>query len=69
MTKEERIAHPEADVIGGYLQKIDYKEAWRRAWNGASISERKKVLQLPNFDNKMFLEITGIDAKKELKNS
>ena len=67
MTPEERKEHPEADTIGGYLQKIEYKEAWKRAWNWASEKEKKETLKLPNFDNKKFLEITGIDVKKELK--
>ena len=43
-----------------------YKASWRASWDAASDEDRRKVLSLPNWDNAVFLEITGIDAEKEI---
>lgn len=43
---------------------MTYKEAFLVAWNNASADDRMKVSKLPNFDNDVFLEISGIDFKK-----
>jgi len=67
MTDEEKKEYPEYKITGGYLRMVEYKDAWRKAWDNAKLSERKKVLDLPNYDNKIFKEITGIDAERELK--
>ena len=66
-TEEEKQEHKaEIETCGGFLKTINYKDAWRIAWNRASIEERKKLFDLPNWDNQVFKEITGIDAEKEL---
>ena len=66
-TEEEKTEHKdEIEICGGFLKTIDYKDAWRIAWNKASIEERKKLFDLPNWDNQVFKEITGIDAEKEI---
>ena len=66
-TKEEKQKHKaEIEVCGGFLRSINYKDAWRHAWNRASIEERKKLFDLPNWDNQVFKEITGIDAETEI---
>ena len=66
-TEEEKLKHEaEIEVCGGFLKPINYKDAWRLAWNKASIEERKKLFDLPNWDNKVFEEITGIDAETEI---
>ena len=54
------------DTFKGFLKKIDFKEAFRRAWDNASKEEHKELLKLPNWDNKVFKEISGIDAEKEI---
>jgi len=56
----------EIEVCGGFWRKLEYKEAWRKSWNEASDEDRRKVLQLPNWDNEIFKEISGIDVEKEL---
>ena len=67
-TEEEKTEHKvEIEVCGGFLKKINYKDAWRIAWNKASIEERKKLFDLPNWDNQVFKEITGIDAENEIR--
>ena len=66
-TEEEKKKYKnEIEICGGFLKTLDYKDAWRLAWNKASIEERKKLFELPNWDNEVFKEITGIDAEKEI---
>ena len=66
-TEEEKTEHKaEIEACGGFLKPINYKDAWRLAWNKASIEERKKLFDLPNWDNQVFKEITGIDAETEI---
>ena len=67
-TEEEKTEHKnEIEICGGFLKTINYKDAWRIAWNKASIEERKELFDLPNWDNKVFKEITGIDAENEIR--
>ena len=66
-TDEEREEHKkEIETCGGFLKTIGYKEAWRKSWNEADDEDRRKVLELPNWDNEVFKEISGIDVEKEL---
>ena len=67
MTDEEKIKHPEHECLGGYLREMTYKEAFKYSWENADKEDRKLVLELPNFDNEIFKEISGIDVLKELK--
>ena len=67
-TKEEKRKYKkELEQCGGFLKRLDYKTAFRIAWNGASYEEHKKLLDLPNWDNEIFKEISGIDAEKEIE--
>ena len=67
-TEEEKTEHKaEIEINGGFMKTINYKDAWRIAWNKASIEERKKLFDLPNWNNKVFKEITGIDAENEIR--
>ena len=61
-TDEEK----EIKTFGGFLKKLEYKEAFRLAWDKASPEEHKKLLKLPNWDNEIFKEISGIDAEAEI---
>ena len=65
MTDAEKTEHPSHVTTGGFLRTYEYKDAWRKAWDGAEESDRKKVLDLPKFDADIFLDITGIDVRKE----
>jgi hypothetical protein len=60
MTNEEKIADPQFYVRQGYLKKFTYKEAWANFWKDTDEANRKKFLALPNFDEKVFEDITGI---------
>ena len=66
-TEKEKENHKEEiETSGGYLKTLEYKEAWRLAWSKADKEEHKQLLKLPNWDNKVFKEITGIDAEAEI---
>ena len=66
-TDEEKKAHKkEIETCGGFLKVLEYKEAWRLAWDKASKAEHKELFDLPNWDNEVFKEITGIDAEAEI---
>jgi hypothetical protein len=64
--KEKKEHKTEIESCGGFLKTLEYKEAWKLAWNKASVDERKKLFDLPNWDNEVFKEITGIDAEAEI---
>ena len=66
MSNKEKEQHPEHECLGGYLRKMTYKEAFKHSWDNADDEDRKLVLGLPNFDNKIFEEISGINVYKEL---
>ena len=66
-TDDERKQHKkDIEVCGGFLKTIPYKDAWRRSWDIATDEDRRKVLQLPNWNNEIFKEISGIDVELEL---
>lgn len=66
-TYEQQKEHKkDIETCGGYYEKVEYKEAWRIAWNAASDEDRRKTLSLPNFNADVFFEISGIDVRKEL---
>ena len=66
-TEKEKAEHKtEIETHGGFLKAIEYKQAWRIAWNKAGKEEHKELLKLPNWNNKIFKEITGIDAEAEI---
>jgi hypothetical protein len=62
MTDGEKKANPQFSTPGGYLKKYEWKEAWANFWRDTDEGNRKKFLALPNFDSKVFKEITGIDV-------
>ena len=61
MTEDEKKEFPIALQMDGYLKTLDYKEAWKVAWERASKEQKEWYKNLPNFDKDIFLEITGID--------
>ena len=46
---------------------LEYKEAWKLAWDKVGKEEHEQLLKLPNWDNEVFKEITGIDAESEIE--
>ena len=66
-TDEEKELHKEEiETCGGFLKTLGYKEAFRFAWDKADKEEHKKLLTLPNWNNEIFREISGIDAEAEI---
>lgn len=63
MTQQEKDDNDTYGNTGGYLKKLDYKEAFKDSYNKASEEDRKKIFNLPNFDADKFLEISGIDVR------
>ena len=63
MTDEEKTAHPEHQVTGGFLKHIEKETGRQMWWDGLSDKEKEIVLNLPNFDKKIFKEITGIEVQ------
>ena len=61
--KEKKEHKQEIETCGGFLKVLDYKEAFKLAWDNASEKEHEQVKQLPNFDADIFYEISGIDLK------
>ena len=68
-TAEEKEAHKiDIETCGGFIKTIPYKEAFRIAWDKASKEEHAKLLKLPNWNNEIFMEIRGSDAKADIAN-
>ena len=62
MSEEEKAEHPEHEALGGYLKTVDYKTACAMMWDKLDEEEKQAVRDIPNFDSKVFEEITGIKA-------
>lgn len=60
MTEDEKSAHPEHKTTGGYLKTVDFKTACSIMWDNMTEDEKSAVEDIPNFDAKIFEEITGI---------
>ena len=66
-TDAEKKEHKtEIETCGGFSKTLEYKEAFRLAWDKANKEEHKKLLELPNWNNEIFKEISGIDAEAEI---
>ena len=69
MSKEEKKHHPEYVTTGGYLKRYTYKEAFRKSFEAAKEKadwpeQLEKLKSLPNFDAKVFEEISGIKEEE-----
>ena len=69
MLPEEKKQHPEYATTGGYLKEYAYKEAFRKSFEEAKRlpdwpEQLGRLKALPNFDFKIFEEISGITAEE-----
>ena len=64
MTDQDKADDPNFYMRGGQLRKKDYKTAFKESWDKADKADRIRVKDLPNFDAKIFFEISGIDVDK-----
>ena len=63
MTEEEKQQHPEYKTTNGYLKTYTYKQAWTNLWKKLNKDDKQAIKDLPNFDKKVFKEITGITTR------
>ena len=69
MSQQEKNQHPEYATTGGYLKKYTYKEAFRKSFEEAKQlpdwpEQLENLKSLPNFDAKIFEEISGITTEE-----
>ena len=60
MTDAEKEQHPEHTTTCGYLKILDKSKCGQKWWDSLSYDDKMAVTSLPNFDAKIFEEITGI---------
>ena len=60
MTDEEKAAHPEHKTTGGYLKVLNEPERSQIWWNGLTNNQKEIIKSIPNFNESIFEEITGI---------
>ena len=60
MTDEEKAVHPEHKTTGGYLKVLDESKRSQIWWNGLANSQKEIIKSIPNFNESIFEEITGI---------
>ncbi len=63
-TEKEKEADPKKKLIGGYLKEYTYEEACANWWKTLTKENKDIIMEIPNFDKKIFKEITGIDVDK-----
>ena len=65
MTDEEKAAHPEHEATGGYLKVLDESECSQIWWDELDNSQKEIIKSIPNFNESIFEEITGIKVDKQ----
>lgn len=65
MTDEEKTAHPEYSVTGGFLKHVEKESERQKWWDNLSDEDKNIIMNLPNFDKGIFKEITGITIWEE----
>lgn len=61
MNDAEKNKYLSATTTDGYLKPISLKEAWANLWQNLTDEKKNIFTSLPNFDWKIFTEITGIE--------
>ena len=60
MTAEEKESHAECETTRGYLKEINYIDKRQAWWDNLPETDRRTVMDLPNFDPEIFEACTGI---------
>ncbi len=60
MSDIEKSQNPNHTTLGGFLRVLDYKAAWAKFWSSTDAENKAKILSLPNFNQAIFEEITGL---------
>ena len=67
-TEEDKEVHKkEIEICGGFLKTLEYKEAWKLAYDKTNDKEKIQLFNLPNVDADIFEEISGIDVRADYK--
>ena len=66
MTNQEKKDNPKFFITGGYLKRHDFKDACKKEWSKMSKENKNTIKSLPNFDEVVFYDITGIDLKCDI---
>jgi hypothetical protein len=62
MTKDEKEAHPECEITGGFFKEVKLTDEDRQKWWNELGEEPKKIIRsLPNFSAEKFKKCTGIN--------
>ena len=67
MSDEEKTNSPHWKTTNGFWKTFSYKEMCQNGWAKDSDDNKLCFFKLPNFDLKIFEEITGIDATEDYK--
>lgn len=62
MTDEEKAANPTFETTGGYLKVLDESECVQLWWDNLPDNKKEIIKSLPNFDARIFMEVTGIEV-------
>ena len=65
MTDEEKSQHKSAETCNGYLKEIDRKVGSKDWWNQLEGCEKETIIQMPNFDLKIFNDIMELHITKK----
>ena len=65
MTDEEKAVYPEHKTTGGYLKVLDESECSQIWWDELDNSQKEIIKSMPNFNESIFEEITGIKVDKQ----
>lgn len=60
-TEREKKEDEKKAMTGGYLKAIPYKEACAKWWSQMTEENKRIIQSMPNFDAKIFKDITGIE--------
>ena len=65
---EDEMDTAEKKAAQGYLKEYSYTEACERWWANMTEENKAIIMRMPNFDKKVFKDITGIEVVGEDKN-
>lgn len=64
MSDAEKEQYPTYKTTGGYLKVLDEAECGQLWWGGLSDRQKNIIKAIPNFDDEIFKQCTGIDVNE-----
>ncbi len=62
MSEKEKTENKGWETADGFYRDIPFKDAFKDKWHNWNAANRAEFTGLPNFDKKIFFEITGVEA-------